>query len=234
MTTSAPDTALGRLLVEHRLEPRRVAAVLVSLTLLLELCILAATKWGGHGLSRFFNPDAEYRFPAFYSCLLLLLAGAAGVALARRGVAHLVLGLGLLFMALDELLAIHEALENRTGVDWQLLYLPGLAVAAVVLVGVFRSARQDSPLAVPVLAVGLGCWVVAQALEALEWDGATQRAGYLPMMFSEELLEMLGTVAILVALLLVAWPASATDRRLRTLSGSTRRVGRGQDRATLS
>jgi hypothetical protein len=227
MTVSEPDTAVGRFLVARRWGPRRVAVVLVSLTLLLEVFFLVAVKWGGPGLSHFADPDAENQFPALYSSVLDLLPGVVGVLLARRHWAYLLLGLGMVYMAFDEWYAIHERLEEAAGVDWMLLYAPVAVIGAVALVGVVRSARRDRPRAVPVFALGVGCWVVAQALEVLEWDGDTKRPGYLAMMASEELLEMLGSVVILLALLLVAWPASAADSWPRAVQRVISRSRRG-------
>jgi hypothetical protein len=198
----------GRILVDLRPGALRAAVVLVSLTLAVVLAIAVAGKWGDGRLGTFLDPDAEFQFPAFYSAALLLGAGVLGVLLSRRGLGYLVLGLGLLYMAVDELVSIHEEMETATGVDWEVLYLPVFGLAAVVLVGLFRRTRQLVPAAVPWLAAGMSCWVVSQVLEFVEWDGDVMRAGYRYMMFTEEISEVLGTLGILLALLQVLLPST--------------------------
>jgi hypothetical protein len=72
--------------------------------------------------------------------------------------------------------------------------------------------RRDAPAAVPVLAAGAVAWGVSQVLEAVQWDGDVKQPGYDYMMFVEEVLEMLGTVGFIVALLMLAWPVASAGR----------------------
>lgn len=47
---------------------------------------------------------------------------------------------------------------------------------------------------------GALAWLVAQVLEKVEWSGNPKVAAYDALMFAEEILEMAGTAAILIAL----------------------------------
>lgn len=158
--------------------------------------------------------DGEANVPALASGLLLGFAAlAAGLAARRRPDARLALlclaGL-LAFMALDEVALVHERLERKTGVDWQLLYLPVVLAGAVgylrvVLLAHRIRAGRDA------LLLGAAAWVLAQALERLEWGGGAQTAaevqarqampGYQVMMVFEEVAEMAGSLALALGLL---------------------------------
>jgi hypothetical protein len=117
-------------------------------------------------------------------------------------------------MAVDEYEALHETIEHRTGIDWQVLYLPLLAVIALAWLGTLQSL-SDVPFAQAMLVAGAGLWIAAQVLEHFEWtgDGSIPVRWYTPMMIVEEIGEMLGTLAFGTALLaaLRRWAtASAT------------------------
>ena len=229
------DMPAVRDLVDLRPGAFRVAVGLVSLTLAVVLAVLVAGAWGDGRLGELLEPDAELQVPAFFSAGLLVVAGVLGVLLSRRGLGYLFLGMGLLAMAVDELVSVHERLEAGAGVDWQVLYLPAFGVAAVVLVRLFRRTRQLVPAAVLWLAGGMGCWVVSQVLEFVQWDGDVQRAGYRYLMFTEEILEMLGTLAILLALLQLLAPSTGTSDgrpvRRPVGPGRARAAGPGTHRA---
>ena len=171
--------------------------------------------------------DAEATLPAAWSGFLLVLAAAAAVTTARsQGARWPWWALALLFgfMAFDEVVGLHEWLERHAGVDWQLLYLPLMGVgAAAALVALWRLRR------LPQLAVGFaasgGAWAVAQALEALQWDGGHPVNAYGAMMVAEEVLEMAGSLGFAFTLLAAAErlasprpavaPETAGARRLR-------------------
>jgi hypothetical protein len=202
-------------LERYGLTPRRVAVVLVGTTLALAVVIGVTRFVGPHLVQSAFNPDGELRIPALYSGMLLLLAAATALLSRHRGISFLLLAAGLAAMALDEVAQVHERLEARSGLDWQLIYIPAFFVALAVVVGVVRRMRRDAPGAVPVLAAGAACWVVSQLLEAVQWDGDVKQPGYDYMMFVEEVLEMLGTVGFIVSLLMLAWPVASAGRGTR-------------------
>ncbi|WP_232667960.1 hypothetical protein [Pseudonocardia sp. TRM90224] len=149
-----------------------------------------------------FDLDGENTLPALFSAALLVCGGLSllTVAISIRYIALGIIGALLTYMALDEVLGIHERLETVTGISWQALYLPIAAVAGVaaLLIGErLRRARLFLPCVA--LAAGGVAWVVAQLLEKLEWEGDVPQPGYVPMMVTEEILEMVGSFSFLIA-----------------------------------
>ena len=100
------------------------------------------------------------------------------------------------FMAIDEVVQIHERLEGATDANWQLVYLPVMAVAGGVWLLVLRRLTGGPRL---LFVAGAAAWVVAQLFEWVQRDGAvlTHRWTILP----EELLEMTGSALFALALL---------------------------------
>jgi len=116
----------------------------VTLGAIVVLALLGVLDWK-IGLPGPFQLGAEGGTSALFSTGLLVAAAALAVLLgtgrfAPGGLATwLALAAFLAFMAFDELLGVHEALERRTGIDWQLLYLP------VVLLGGMAWLRALTP-----------------------------------------------------------------------------------------
>lgn len=104
------------------------------------------------------------------------------------------------WLALDEGSAVHEQLERWSGIDWQVLYLPVMAVAAVAWWAVVRTYRGQPRIAALLIA-GAVAWIIALALELVQnWGGSpAQAALYDSTMILEEALEMVGAAALLVA-----------------------------------
>jgi hypothetical protein len=71
------------------------------------------------------------------------------------------------FMGVDELVTIHEHLEDWTGVDWQLLYLPIVLAGAVGWTVLFLRLRDSDVRLATGWALGAGLWIFAQFLEVL-------------------------------------------------------------------
>ncbi|HEX8496960.1 MAG TPA: hypothetical protein VF661_07175, partial [Actinomycetales bacterium] len=194
---------------------RLAGALVVALALLSAGHVVAHLQHLDHPLRPVFHLDLERTAPALFSAALLLAAAAvalrcrrAPVSLGRRGLA-LALTFGV--MGIDEVVGVHEALELRTGVDWQVLYAPLLVLAALAwLAFALTAARRADLAAVAGWVVGAGAWGTAQTLEALQWQGDVQRPGYLLMMPVEEVLEMVGSGALLLTLVLVhrTWRAA--------------------------
>ena len=170
--------------------------------------------------------DGEYNLPALFSTAVLLWAAGSTWVLAgchgprspgRRLLALLALLIG--FFAVDELLAIHEALESLTGVDWQLLYLPFGLIGAGTGLGVLLLYRRR-PALVVLYVVGAAAWAVAQLFEAIQWHGdeLVQPA----LIYPEELLEVRGSglfaVAAVLALRLRVSQLDDAARRERSTS----------------
>jgi hypothetical protein len=197
-----------------------------------------------------FSLEGEHTLTAAFSALLLLGAGAlafqlgslSGVrSVGKPGLWHF-MGAFLVFMALDELFAIHERVSAPvTGVSWQVVYAP-VAVAALVA---WSLVLRRLPSGWPKLLWlgGAAAWFVSQVIEAIQWDG--ERLVYEWTFVPEEMLEMVGSLLWALALLVVLQRSRAfgdvheaefdTDgepviRDVRLRQARPRRV-RGADRA---
>lgn len=181
---------------------RLLAAVGAGTAVLLVLGAAASAVFAdGSLLRRVFHLDSEFGAAAVWSALLLVLAATA--ALRRTAESRWFTGFGLLLLALavDEMFAVHEALERATGVDWQVLYAPLAVLGVAAALGVVQRLRTTGLRgAVPVFLAGGACWVVSQALESLQWDDDVPVANYPLYMLTEEALEMAGAVCFLAAL----------------------------------
>ncbi len=109
----------------------------------------------------------------------------------------------LAWLALDERNAIHERLERLSGIDWQLLYVPVMGLAAVAWWGVVRRYRSQARV-VALFVLGATVWIVVLLLELVQnWGGSpVQAAIYVPTMITEEALEMVGSTVFLIAAIL--------------------------------
>jgi hypothetical protein len=163
--------------------------------------------------------DEEYGLAALYSAALLAAAALLAFALSQRRPderwAPLVIAALLGGLALDELLLVHERLDARTDIDWQVLYLPvgGVFVYAVWrLTGALGRSSREARL----ILAGVGAWALSQLLEAaaysevtpalIDFEGMTfEEIGeargslaYWLLAFPEELLEMGGSLLLAV------------------------------------
>jgi hypothetical protein len=108
------------------LNPLKIASVLGAVAFFLVLASIAGqlmfymTGNKLYGLVLLFDVDAEYNIPTFFSMLLLLFAAlllsVITILERQRTASHVlhwaVLSFGFLFMAIDEVVAIHERLVN--------------------------------------------------------------------------------------------------------------------------
>lgn len=190
--------------MQYLLDPRRVAIALgVAIG---GLAVLGAIfAWEPRPALARFDLDEERTVPAFFTAFLLVACAVVALRLPRsvvsRGVGLVLSGL-LVLASLDEAAEFHERLEARTGVDWQLLYIPVFLAVLVVLGLLVLGLRRSGFGLRPVLAAA-ACWAVAQTLEALQWEDDGPAPGYTWMMVTEETLEMAGSALLLVALLTV-------------------------------
>ena len=115
------------------------------------------------------------------------------------------------FMAVDEAIMVHERLEQALSTDWQALYAPIGAVAAVIWLAALRALWRMPPARVLWIA-GAITWVGSQTLEALAWSGATLNPGGQYLNYAEEVLEPVGTLLFVWALLIaLAVPSGTTS-----------------------
>ena len=156
--------------------------------------------------------NGEGTLPAVFSGLLLLAAGALSFrASGMLGRPHeryaplVVLGALFTFMAFDEVLAIHERLEEVIEQAWWKFYTPLALVGGVCAVLVLRKVWSNAAARTGFLAGG-ACWLVAQLIEAQQYDGdvLVHRWTILP----EEVLEMTGSLLFVLALLVIVQSAA--------------------------
>ena len=152
-----------------------------------------------------FDLDGERNVPGLFSALLLLACAVLAFLLPRsvapRAVALIFSG-ALVLASLDEATEIHEKLERRLDVDWQLLYIP-VFVAAVVVWSLLVAGLRRNGFSLTLVLASAACWIASQALEALQWEDDGPAPGYTWMVVVEETLEMTGSALLLLALLTV-------------------------------
>lgn len=179
------------------LRPRLVAGLAAAIGL---LAVLGVAAERSNGLDAF-DLDGEFVVPALFStCLLTAAAVAAWRArvVARWAVVFAVL---FAFMAGDELTGMHEALADAVGVRWPVLYSPLILAAGVAWLLAMRSLLAIRDPTALLLGGGAAAWFAAQVLEAVQWHDGRHVAGYYPMMYAEETLEMAGSALFLLAFL---------------------------------
>ena len=198
----APADWVGAL---EGINPSRLAAAIAACITVLAALGAANIHWP-HQFKPF-NLDHEFNFPATFSALLDLSAAVGAEALRRRAGKNVLLGLVVLFafMAFDEFSALHEHLERVTGIDWLKLYIPIFIFAGVAWVAVLNQIRERRFWIC--MWGGAACWVIAQFLELVEWDGTVKQPHYYIEMAGEEVLEMIGSALFLLGMLtaLRAW-----------------------------
>ena len=137
--------------------------------------------------------------PALISCATLVCAAwlwrrARAVLRGADRSAGSVLACFLVFMAVDELLGIHEQVGHLLRVKWLVAYAPIILIAGIGALFLVARLWPTARPAAQLLFLGGTCWAIAQVLEILEWNGEQHVArGYTAMMTAEELLETLGS-----------------------------------------
>jgi len=174
-------------------------ALAATVVLLAALGITA--RLTSSGLWDLFDLDQERRPAAVISSAILGLASFLVCRALRASQAPLILfalPLFLLFMTVDEVLLLHERVEWRFNIDWQVLYSPIIAGGGVAWLLVLWRWGWRSVSGMCLLA-GAVCWGASQVLEALQWNGDVPVSGYSHYMVTEELLEASGSAAFCLA-----------------------------------
>lgn len=222
-----------------RLDPGRTAAFLAaSIVAVGVVGVLSAWLTPEHP---WFDLDSEIglgwppteitiSLPSLWATLLLCFAALCWITVGwgrtfwRDRAAGLLFGLMLAFLAFDEQFTVHERLESRLGIDWQLLYLPvALVSAGLVLFWAVRLRRPASNVAWMLLAASAS-WALAALLELIQWRGDEQVALYVLFMVPEELLELAGSSVFALAGLLVL----RLDHAPAMSAGSAGAAGQGR------
>ncbi|WP_369069032.1 hypothetical protein [Kineococcus terrestris] len=209
--------------------PRHLLAVLLAVTAVLVVTsyafLLATVALGvdaGAVVSarKFVDVNNEQNLPAWYSAMLLCVAGLVTLEVGRRAVLErrrfrwhwVVLGAGFLYLSLDELVALHEKfVEPMTAVvgsggvfayAWVAAALPAVAVVALAFLGFLRALPRRTAALVLLggaLYVGgaVGMEMVANLLTSAGVDEGGMLYGTLQTI--EEAMEMAGPAVYLYA-----------------------------------
>lgn len=190
-----------------RLDDWRVVATLCGLFITFFGVVGVIARVDQDLLFRMFDLDFENNFPTLYSASLLFANAWLVYRLKREGEfgsLGLWLAVVFLFMSVDEVFRVHERSERVTGIDYQLLLLPLIALAGAGWFHVLYKLRKNFITAIMWI-VGAAAWGSSQLLEAAEWGwwvGDDEPAKqYVLMMITEELLEMSGSALFFLSLL---------------------------------
>jgi hypothetical protein len=196
-------------------EPRQVGFAVGALILLLG--VVGAVDLLAPSLPlATFSLEGEHTIPAAFSATLLLGAGAIAWQIGSTHRARAIGGAGLwrfmgaflVFMALDELFAIHERVSAPvTGMSWQVAYAPVVVFAVVAWSVILRRLPSGWPRLLWL--GGAAAWFVSQAIEAVQWNG--DRLVYEWTFVPEEILEMTGSLLWGLALLVMPRAFAESD-----------------------
>ena len=162
------------------------------------------------------NLDSEASVAMWFSAALLWAAAGCwllvAVTLPIPSRSTWIWWLVLAWLALDEGNAVHERLERWSGIDWQIIYLPIMALAVVAWWGVVRRHLNEGSN-VALLVGGAAAWAVALVLELVQnWGGPPVKASiYVPAMITEEVLEMIGSTVLLLSAILALRRSALND-----------------------
>ena len=185
-----------------RIDTRRLAVVVGGL--IAGLAVMGILRYGNKEQLGAFNLDGERNVPAVFSAVLWTAVSGLALLVGRadRWRAWHAFAVVTLVVAADEFGEIHERLENKTGIDWQILYLPVGILAAILFVAIGRRLRRLG-VGFTLFALAAGAGVVSQVLEQVQYDANDEPVrGFRVMVVSEEVLEM--TAALLIGLAFLA------------------------------
>jgi hypothetical protein len=160
------------------------------------------TAW--HEVVRRFHPDAEKSVPAAFTAGIMIATAYWAWRWATRVAARSGLVFAALFtyLGVDDWRELHEWLEWKTGVDWQVLYLPLVAVGGIAFLMMLRRLAECPRFIRGLWIAGAAVIAGALALEQVQWDSADVRvSGYSALMVVEEVLEMIGPALMGLALI---------------------------------
>lgn len=172
------------------------------------------------------NLDSEVSVATWFSAALLWSAAICWLLVAstaRPRLSALWIWWPLLaWLALDEGNAFHEKLERWSGIDWQVLYIPVMGVAAAAWVSLVRRYWTQRSTGVLLIA-GAAAWALALVFELIQnWGGSPVRASiYDPTMIAEEALEMIGSTLLLLAAILILGRSTRRQPPVRVVGRST-------------
>jgi hypothetical protein len=174
--------------------------------------ILGAIVYPGGGDLRAFDLNKEQTFPATFSGVLLLAAGGLALlnGLVRSETASgrrwwIVLALVFAFLGLDEIAALHEAVQDRVHVWGQATLAPIIAAGVYAWWVTLKRLRAEQPVAGALFVLGAAAWIVSQLIDVK----LNEPWGW--TIVPEELGEMTGSALFGLALLVALRPLLAPE-----------------------
>ena len=190
--------------------------------------ILGSIVYPGGGELRVFDLNKEQTFPATFSGLLLLAAGAFALlnAVVRcpnpaDRVWWLVLAGVFAFLGVDEMTALHEAVQDRVHIWGQATLIPIVIAGGIAWWITLRRLGMHS-LAGRLMILGAVIWALSQGIDA----ALNEHYGW--TIVPEELLEMLGSTMFALAMLVAVKdvvPATAPVERRHAAAELGRHAG---------
>lgn len=165
---------------------------------------------------RQFNLDSERTLAAGISVAAEVSASAVVfLGWRRRVLPRYALGLAIFlgWVALDNALEIHEALQRTVGIGWDRMYVPFFALGTALTLGIAWRVRGRSGI---LFASAFACWAGAVVLELLQWTPRFHDRFYPPMMIVEEIAELTAPLLITGAVALVMAPHRTRESAAET------------------
>jgi hypothetical protein len=183
----------------RRVRPRHAVALVFP-------CIVLIGMLGadyGQDPARIWDLGKEHNLPSAFSALLLCVAGGLALLLGeadrRAGRVAELLGLFLIWMALNEAVALHERPEDLTGVAWPVFWFPVMLVGAVLGLRLLRLLNRPAAL---LFLGGAAGWLCAPVLDLLQEGVAETGSGLFEFILAtEELAELVGSMLFVTAML---------------------------------
>lgn len=188
----------------ERLTDERRLAVALTITIVLVMA-LGSVQIFTESLWIRLDLDGEHTVPAVFSAGLLFAAALVAYRLASvepcapRAWLRTLAG-GFAFMGLDELVILHERLEEATGLIWPVLYLPVIVAIGMAYLMVLPWLEGEARW---LWIAGATAWVGSQLLELVQliaFRHEFETTIYKLFAIGEEALEMVGSALLLLAL----------------------------------
>ena len=188
--------------MKKQIQHQKLWIALIAVTTLLEAGYVFAFKT--NILFPFFDLNGEGNLPTWVTSTLLAIAGSLALVCywlnKKNGSFWLVLAFCCLFISVDEVAQIHEAITIASGIKWVYFYAPVGAIAIALLsVNAYTQWNENQHIKIIMGGVLLG-FVLSVGLETLSYFGLTSLWQKIEYML-EEGAEIFGAGMILIGCL---------------------------------